>query len=143
VAGLLAGLGVQLGEVLPPGSSEAQEVARLDQATLLQALLPGSGTGTLDVPALLSLLDWSAGLLARLGAPARDAAAAHAQAVVRGQLAAAGGEGSGVAAAAVRALRLLSVQLKLLRLDAGECAVKGRWEVGAPIVTAALVCLLP
>jgi hypothetical protein len=116
---LLADLGAQLAEVLPPDSPEGGEVAaRLDRGGLVESL--GGGSGGTDVPALLGLLEWAGGLVTRLGAPARDAAAAAAAAAVRGQLAAGSGEAAATAAAATRALRLLSVQLKLLRLDTGE-----------------------
>jgi hypothetical protein len=105
-AELMAELGSQLREVLPPGSIEAMELAeRLDPQKLLD----------INVPSLLSLLSWSAGLVVTLGAPARDAAAAAGREVVQAQLVT---DGPGVAA--TRALRLLSIQLKLLRLDAGK-----------------------
>lgn len=119
-AALLAELGGQLREVLPASSIEVAEVAeRLDQHLLLQELLT-SGGGAISTTALFGLLDWSAGLLARFGAPAREAAAAAAQAAVRQQLAAADGDAAATAAVAVRALRLLALQLKLLRMDTGE-----------------------
>ena len=119
VAALLAELGSQFSEMLPASSSEAAEVAeRLDRHLLLQELLTSGGG--INSAALFGLLDWSADLLARFGAPARDAAAAAAQAAVRQQLAGAAGDGNATAAAAMRALRLLTTQLKMLRMDTGE-----------------------
>ena len=120
VVALLADLGTQLAEVLPAGSSDAEEVRlRLDRAQLKE-VLPAAGGRMLDLPALLALLDWAGHLVTRFGAPARDAAAAASQAAVRRDLATAGGDPAAVTAVAVRGLRLLATQLKLLRLDAGE-----------------------
>jgi hypothetical protein len=119
VAALLSELGCQFGEVLAASSSEASEVAeRLDRHLLLQELLTSGGA--INTAALFGLLDWTSDLLARFGAPARDAAAAAAQAAVRQQLAGAAGDPTVTAAAAVRALRLLTIQLKMLRMDTGE-----------------------
>lgn len=120
VSGLLGELGAQLAEVLPGGSAAAQEVGqKLDSRQLLSELLLPSRDG-LNVPALFGLLEWCAGLLARYGAPARDTTAAAGQKAVRAQLAAAGGDVCMAGAAAVRALRLLAVQLKMLRVDAAN-----------------------
>lgn len=120
VVALLADLGTQLAEVLPAGSSDAEEVRlRLDRAQLKE-VLPAAGGRMLDLPALLALLDWAGHLVTRFGAPARDAGAAASQAAVRHNLASAGGDPAAVTAVAVRGLRLLATQLKLLRLDAGE-----------------------
>lgn len=76
----------------------------------------------LDLPSLLALLEWAGHLVTRFGAPARDATAAAGQAAVHRQLASAGADPVALAAVAVRGLRLLATQLKLLRLDAGESA---------------------
>lgn len=125
VAGVLADLGSQLREVLPAGAGEAgaEAAARLDRQRLLEELAAPGGAGV-NLPALLGLLEWSAALLARWGAPARDAAAATAQAAVRQQLAAAGNDAAAAAAAATRALRLLCVQLRMLRLDAANAHLR-------------------
>lgn len=118
LARLLTELGGQLAGVLPDAA--AQEVAaRLDSARLMRELLPAGSSASLDMPAVFGLLDWCGGLLARYGAPARDAAAAAGQAAVRAQLAAAVGDAAATGAVAVCALRLLTVQLKMLRMDAG------------------------
>lgn len=120
-AALLGELGGQLAEVLPAGASEAAELAaRLDPQRLAADLAPPSAAHPINLPALLGLLEWSAALLARLGAPARGAAAAEGQDAVRRQLGAAGSDPAAAAAAAARALWLLSVQLKVLRADVGE-----------------------
>lgn len=118
IVDLLAELGGQLAGMLPEGAAD-EVAARLGSAGLSLTLLPASGAGGLDLPALLSLLEWCGGMLARHGAPARDAAAAAGQAAVRRRLAAAAGDAGATAAAAVDALRLLAVQLKMLRVDAG------------------------
>ncbi len=118
IAGLLAELGGQLAGVLP--NSAAQEVAaRLDSGHLTRELLAGGSGASLDLPAVFGLLDWCGGLLARYGAPARDAAATAGQAMVRQRLAAAAGDAAATGAVAVCALRVLTVQLKMLRMDAG------------------------
>ncbi|KAL4439722.1 hypothetical protein ABPG75_002723 [Micractinium tetrahymenae] len=123
VVGLLTELGGQLAGVLP--DSAAHEVAaRLDSAALTRELLPAGGGAGLDMPALFGLLEWCGGLLARYGAPARDEAAAAGQAALRQQVAAAAGEAGATGAAAVRALRLLSVQLKMLRVDAANAHLR-------------------
>ncbi len=119
---LLADLGTQLSEVLPASAHEVEEVRlRLDPARL-QEVLPASGGRMLDLPSLLALLEWAGHLVTRFGAPARDATAAAGQAAVHRQLASAGADPVALAAVAVRGLRLLATQLKLLRLDAGESA---------------------
>ena len=133
VAALLAELGGQLAEVLPSGAA-AEVTAALDAQALSHSLLaPGGG---LDAPVLLRLLEWCGSLVAMHGAPARDADATAAQKLVRQQLAVAAGNVSATAAVATRALRLLTIQLKLLRADAGE---GGRvWIIGSS--KALLVC---
>ena len=143
VAALLADLGAQLAAVLPSSGGEAGEVAaRLDRQRLSEELRPPAEGQPIDYAALLGLLDWSAQLLARYGAPARDAAAAAGQAAVRQQLTAAGGQPAATAAAAVRALRLLSVQLKTLRVDVGElgCGPDGGRTQSAPCWAGRLGC---
>ncbi|PSC74446.1 T-complex 11 [Micractinium conductrix] len=117
VAALLAELGGQLAEVLPSGAA-AEVTAALDAQALSHSLLaPGGG---LDAPVLLRLLEWCGSLVAMHGAPARDADATAAQKLVRQQLAVAAGNVSATAAVATRALRLLTIQLKLLRADAAN-----------------------
>lgn len=119
---LLADLGAQLAEVLPAGAAEVEDVRLQLGRVRLQEVLPAAGGRMLDLPALLGLLDWAGHLVLRFGAPARDQSAAAGQAAVRRQLASAGTDPAAVAAVAVRGLRLLAAQLKLLRLDAGERA---------------------
>ena len=75
--------------------------------------------------ALLEALNFTAGALQQLGAPARDAAAAEAHAQLRADLVTAQGEGpAAVARIAVRALRLLAVLLRALRVDAANACLR-------------------
>jgi len=110
--------------VLPGGSTAAADVAgHLGSPEALEAALLDPGNGTADGPlpgincgALFGLLEWSSALIQRMGAPAREAKAAAAQAGVRRDLLAATAPAD-AAAVVARALRLLSVLLSLLRLD--------------------------
>lgn len=128
---ILAEAGVALQAVLLEGSSASADVAaQLGSAEQLAELLTAtpnvasSSSGpssasllpSINCNALFQMLEWCGGLLRRLGAPAREGAAAAAQATIRKELAS---ETSPAAAGKVvaRALRLIAVLLKLLRLD--------------------------
>lgn len=139
VTELLADLGAQLAEVLPAGAAEVEEVRLQLGCVRLQEVLPAAGGRMLDLPALLGLLDWAGHLVLRFGAPARDQSAAAGQAAVRRQLASAGADPAAVAAVAVRGLRLLAAQLKLLRLDAGESRLAAEQGGSCGVLWAAVV----
>jgi T-complex protein 11 len=131
---ILAEAGAALRAVLPEGSSAAADVAaQLGSAERLSELLTAtpniastssSSTSSplssvlpgINCDALFQMLEWCGRLLRRLGAPAREAAAAAAQDSIRKDLAkvttsAAAGK------IVARALRFIAVLLKLLRLD--------------------------
>ena len=76
----------------------------------------------IDTAALLSLLQHTSTLLRQMGSPAREQAAAAAYTAMQQQLAAAVASADAVAmaAAVTKALRLLMVQLKMLRMDAAN-----------------------
>ena len=125
---ILAEAGAALRAVLPEESSAAADVtAQLGSAERLAELLtatPNIASSSsfssllpgINCDALFQMLEWCGELLRRLGAPAREAAAAAAQATIRKDLAS---ETSPAAAGKIvaRALRLIAVLLKLLRLD--------------------------
>jgi hypothetical protein len=132
--GILAEAGAALRAVLPDGSSAAADVtAQLGSAEKLAELLTATSSCSssstsstegavasllpgINCDALFQMLEWCGGILRRLGAPAREAAAAAAQTSIRKDLA----EVTTPTAAGkivARALRLIAVLLKLLRLD--------------------------
>lgn len=80
----------------------------------------------IDTSHLLSVLDHTAQLLKDMGAPAREAAAVAAQAGIRAELGAAlqAEDKTALAAAVVKAIRVLMAQLKMLRLDAANFRLK-------------------
>ena len=80
----------------------------------------------IDTNHLLSVLEHTAQLLKDMGAPAREAAAVAAQAAIRAELGSAlqAGDSPALAAAVVKAVRVLMAQLKMLRLDAANFRLK-------------------
>ena len=80
----------------------------------------------IDTTHLLSVLEHTAQLLKDMGAPAREAAAVAAQAAIRAELSSAlqAGDSPALAAAVVKAVRVLLAQLKMLRMDAANFRLK-------------------
>ena len=89
-------------------------------------LLQGSGVNGIDTAHLLSVLEHTAQLLKDMGAPAREAAAVAAHAAIRAELTSAlqAGDSPALAAAVVKAIRVLMAQLKMLRMDAANFRLK-------------------
>ncbi len=86
------------------------------------SLQGAAGLNGIDTAHLLSVLQQTATALRDMGAAAREAAAREAHASINSQLsqALASGAKVEVAAAVARALRVLTVQLKMLRMDAAN-----------------------
>lgn len=86
------------------------------------SLQGAAGLNGIDTAHLLSVLQQTATALRDMGAAAREAAAHEAHASINSQLsqALASGAKVEVAAAVARALRVLTVQLKMLRMDAAN-----------------------
>ena len=86
----------------------------------------GSGVNGIDTAHLLSVLEHTAQLLKDMGAPAREAAAVAAHAAIRTELSSAlqAGDSPALAAAVVKAVRVLMAQLKMLRMDAANFRLK-------------------
>lgn len=80
----------------------------------------------IDTAHLLSVLEHTAQLLKDMGAPAREAAAVAAHAAIRAELSSAlqAGDSPALAAAVVKAVRVLMAQLKMLRMDAANFRLK-------------------
>ena len=80
----------------------------------------------IDTTHLLSVLEHTAQLLKDMGAPAREAAAVAAHAAIRAELSSAlqAGDSPALAAAVVKAVRVLMAQLKMLRMDAANFKLK-------------------
>lgn len=72
------------------------------------------------------MLEHTAQLLKDMGAPAREAAAVAAHAAIRAELSSAlqAGDSPALAAAVVKAVRVLMAQLKMLRMDAANFRLK-------------------
>ena len=89
-------------------------------------ILQGSGVNGIDTTHLLSVLEHAAQLLKDMGAPAREAAAVAAHAAIRAELSHAlqAGDSPALAAALVKAVRVLMVQLRMLRMDAANFRLK-------------------
>ena len=80
----------------------------------------------IDTNHLMSVLEHTAKLLKDMGAPAREAAAGAAQAAIRAELGSAlqAQDSLALAAAVVKAVRVLMAQLKMLRMDAANFRLK-------------------
>lgn len=89
-------------------------------------MVQGSGVNGIDTTHLLSVLEHTAQLLKDMGAPAREAAAVAAHAAIRAELSSAlqAGDSPALAAAVVKAVRVLMAQLKMLRMDAANFRLK-------------------
>ncbi|DBA87711.1 TPA: hypothetical protein ACH3X1_004714 [Trebouxia sp. C0004] len=130
LAGLLAHMGQELMAVLPEQARAAREqlAAELDEGRLQKALTAhqGSGVNGIDTTHLLSVLEHTAKLLKDMGSPAREASAVAAHAVIRAELGNAlqAGDSPALAAAVVKAVRVLMAQLKMLRMDAANFRLK-------------------
>ena len=88
--------------------------------------MQGSGVNGIDTTHLLSVLEHTAQLLKDMGAPAREAAAVAAHTAIRAELGTAlqAGDSHALAAAVVKAVRVLMAQLKMLRMDAANFRLK-------------------
>ena len=96
---------------------------RTHATVIIRLSLQGAaGLNGIDTAHLLSVLQQTATALRDMGAAAREAAAHEAHASINSQLsqALASGAKVEVAAAVARALRVLTVQLKMLRMDAAN-----------------------
>ena len=80
----------------------------------------------IDTTHLLSVLEHTAKLLKDMGSPAREASAVAAHAAIRAELGDAlqAGDSPALAAAVVKAVRVLMAQLKMLRMDAANFRLK-------------------
>lgn len=86
----------------------------------------GSGVNGIDTTHLLSVLEHTAKLLKDMGSPAREASAVAAHAAIRAELGDAlqAEDSPALAAAVVKAVRVLMAQLKMLRMDAANFRLK-------------------
>ena len=89
-------------------------------------VLQGSGVNGIDTTHLLSVLEHTAKLLKDMGSPAREATAVAAHTAIRAELGSAlqAGDNPALAAAVVKAVRVLMAQLKMLRMDAANFRLK-------------------
>ncbi|DBA71287.1 TPA: hypothetical protein ACH3X2_011103 [Trebouxia sp. C0005] len=130
LAGLLAHMGQELMAVLPEQAKAAREqlAAELDEGRLQEALTAhqGAGVNGIDTTHLLSVLEHTAKLLKDMGSPAREASAVAAHSAIRAELGDAlqAGDSPALAAAVVKAVRVLMAQLKMLRMDAANFRLK-------------------
>jgi len=126
VQGVLAAMGLQLLEVVPEGNAgTVSRIRHVFGTASLRARLAGADVGTGDgTTRLLTVLQEAAELLGKMGAPARDQAAATAQAAVHSDLAAAHCDSDATSAAVVKALRLLAAQVALLKIDAANAQLR-------------------
>ncbi|KAL0051938.1 hypothetical protein WJX82_004904 [Trebouxia sp. C0006] len=109
-------------------AAREQLAAELDEGRLQEALTAhqGSGVNGIDTTHLLSVLEHTAKLLKDMGSPAREASAVAAHAAIRAELGDAlqAGDSPALAAAVVKAVRVLMAQLKMLRMDAANFRLK-------------------
>ncbi|KAL0028624.1 hypothetical protein WJX79_006167 [Trebouxia sp. C0005] len=109
-------------------AAREQLAAELDEGRLQEALTAhqGAGVNGIDTTHLLSVLEHTAKLLKDMGSPAREASAVAAHSAIRAELGDAlqAGDSPALAAAVVKAVRVLMAQLKMLRMDAANFRLK-------------------